>query len=213
MHITRRLNGAAKATDEINPVRDIRTEDALLARIRANEDGAIRELFYTYFDRLYSLVFHQIGKDQSAAEDIVQETFLSALKSIKKFKGDSHVYTWLVGIAHHKIGDHYRKLKRERRNTSIPSEDESKHLELVDTGASAADLVESAEIRLVVEEALMRLPVDYRQVLLLKYIEEMSVSEISKIMGRSPKSVEGLLTRARRALRENITLPDSGERS
>jgi RNA polymerase sigma-70 factor (ECF subfamily) len=61
-------------------------------------------------------------------------------------------------------------------------------------------LIESAETRQVVNEALSRLPWDYRQVLILKYVEEMSVQEISQVMGRSPKSIEGLLTRARKAL-------------
>jgi RNA polymerase sigma-70 factor (ECF subfamily) len=208
MNITHRFSGLVKAAGDVKAFPDIQGEAGLVDKIRLGEDDAIKDLFNAYFDRLYSLVFHEVGKDQSAAEDIVQETFLSAFKSLKKFKGDSRVYTWLVGIAHHKIGDYYRRLKRERRNTIIPSENDSERLELVDTGMSAADMVESAEVKLVVEQALLRLPFDYRQVLLLKYIEEMSVSEICQIMKRSPKSVEGLLTRARRALKENITLPD-----
>lgn len=208
MSSTRHFGGMISAAGNIKALQDNKGEPELMEKIRSGENEAISALFNIYVDRLYSLVFHEVGKDQSAAEDIVQETFLSALKSLKKFKGESHIYTWLVGIAHHKIGDYYRRLKREKRNTIQSPEKDSDHLELVDTGMSAADMVESAEVRLVVEEALLKLPVDYRQVLLLKYFEEMSVSEISQIMKRSPKSVEGLLTRARRAFKAGITLPD-----
>lgn len=211
MSSTRHFGGMISAAGNIKALQDNKGEPELMEKIRSGENEAISELFNIYVDRLYSLVFHEVGKDQSAAEDIVQETFLSALKSLKKFKGESHIYTWLVGIAHHKIGDYYRRLKREKRNTIQSPEKDSDHLELVDTGMSAADMVESAEVRLVVEEALLKLPVDYRQVLLLKYFEEMSVSEISQIMKRSPKSVEGLLTRARRAFKAGITLPDRQE--
>jgi RNA polymerase sigma-70 factor (ECF subfamily) len=66
-------------------------------------------------------------------------------------------------------------------------------------------LIESAETRQVVNEALAKLPWDYRQVLILKYVEEMSVLEISQIMDRSPKSIEGLLTRSRKALQTHLS--------
>ncbi len=65
-------------------------------------------------------------------------------------------------------------------------------------------MIESAETRQVVNEALAKLPWDYRQVLILKYVEEMSVQEISQIMDRSPKSIEGLLTRSRKALQAQL---------
>ena len=65
-------------------------------------------------------------------------------------------------------------------------------------------MIESAETRQVVNEALAKLPWDYRQVLILKYVEEMSVQEIGQIMDRSPKSIEGLLTRSRKALQTQL---------
>jgi RNA polymerase sigma-70 factor (ECF subfamily) len=61
-----------------------------------------------------------------------------------------------------------------------------------------------------VEQALLSLPLDYRQVLILKYVEEMSVQEISQIMHRSLKSVEGLLARARKALRTRLIASSEG---
>jgi RNA polymerase sigma-70 factor (ECF subfamily) len=196
---------SAKTFQGIQALPAIQGEAILAAKISSGEADAFNELFLIYFDRLYSLVYHEIGRDQTVAEDIVQETFLSALKSAKNFKGNSQVYTWLVGIAHHKIADYYRHLKRERGTTSLSQDDPPPQIaELAANDPSAANLVEAAEVKLMVEQALQKLPLDYRQVLLLKYIEDLPVHDVCRIMNRSPKSIEGLLTRARKALRETI---------
>ena len=200
-----RLVDITKSYNGINTFPAASAETNLAAKISSGEADAFNQLFHLYFDRLYSLVFHEIGRDSTIAEDIVQETFLSALKSAKNFKGNSQVYTWLVGIAHHKIADYYRHAKRERGNTSLSQDDPPPQIaELAANEPSAANLVESAELKLMVEQALQNLPLNYRQVLLLKYIEDLPVHEICRIMNRSPKSIEGLLARARKALKENI---------
>jgi len=72
-----------------------------------------------------------------------------------------------------------------------------------------ADTVESAEDRILIEQALSSLPFEYRQTLVLKYVEDLSVVEISRIMKRSPKSVEGLLSRARKSLK--MVLENTGK--
>ena len=66
-------------------------------------------------------------------------------------------------------------------------------------------VLESEEIRQSVHQALGSLPHDYQKVLVMKYLQEMPVLEISQVMGRSPKSVEGLLSRARKAMRDNLS--------
>jgi RNA polymerase sigma-70 factor (ECF subfamily) len=72
-------------------------------------------------------------------------------------------------------------------------------------------VMEFEEIRQSVHQALEGLPPDYQEVLVLKYLEEMPVLEISEVMGRSPKSVEGLLSRARKAMRDNLAENNHGE--
>jgi RNA polymerase sigma-70 factor (ECF subfamily) len=167
----------------------------MLKRLHGGDRTAMAELYDRYFDRLYSLVFNQVDRNRDIAEDIVQETFLAALKSAKGFKGRSSAYTWLCSIAYHKVADHYRRQSRERKRMVSGID--------VDTVDDVE--IESAETRQVVNEALAKLPWDYRQVLILKYVEEMSVLEISQIMDRSPKSIEGLLTRSRKALQTHLS--------
>jgi len=80
-----------------------------------------------------------------------------------------------------------------------------KQLEQIGNNAPAPlTVMESEEALQSVHEALEGLPQDYQEVLVLKYLEEMPVLEISQVMGRSPKSVEGLLSRARKAMRDNL---------
>ena len=177
----------------------------MLKRLRDGDRTAMAELYDRYFDRVYSLVFNQVDRNRDVAEDIVQETFLAALKSAKGFKGRSSAYTWLCSIAYHKVADHYRRQSRERkRMVSGVDVDTVDVSENPGTQPQPDSLIESAETRQVVNEALAKLPWDYRQVLILKYVEELSVQEISQIMDRSPKSIEGLLTRSRKALQTQL---------
>ena len=178
----------------------------MLQRLHGGDRTAMAELYDRYFDRLYSLVFNQVDRFGDIAEDIVQETFLAALKSAKGFKGRSSAYTWLCSIAYHKVADHYRRQSRERkRMVSGIDVDTVDDVENPGRQPQPDSLIESAETRQVVNEALAKLPWDYRQVLILKYVEEMSVLEISQIMDRSPKSIEGLLTRSRKALQTHLS--------
>jgi RNA polymerase sigma-70 factor (ECF subfamily) len=178
----------------------------LLKRLHDGDQTAMGELYDRYFDRVYSLVFNQVDRNKDVAEDIVQETFLAALKSAKGFKGRSSAYTWLCSIAYHKVADHYRRQSRERKRiVSGVDVDTLDDTENPGRQPQPDSQIESAETRQVVNEALAKLPWDYRQVLILKYVEEMSVLEISHVMDRSPKSIEGLLTRSRKALQTQLS--------
>jgi len=187
-------------------------EDAgLVEKLRSGKPAAVVELYNAYFDRIYSLIFNQVSGDREAAQDITQETFLAALKSVGKFRGQSKVYTWLYSIASKKVADFYRRQKRE-----VKYQTESSHVHAVEFDRIPGDAplvssaVESEETHRAVRETLSCLPLHYRQVLLLKYVEEMPVFEISQVMKRSPKSIEGLLTRARKGLQDRLSAQKEG---
>jgi RNA polymerase sigma-70 factor (ECF subfamily) len=181
-------------------------EAKLIQRLRSGDSAAMAEFYNIYRSRLYTLVLAQVDQNQAVAEDIVQETFLAALGSLDKFRGDSQLYTWLRSIAFHKLNDYYRRRVRQPQNKeSSPDFDAMKQLE--QTGNDEPETIavmESEEVRQSVQHALEQLPQNYQEVLVLKYLEEMPVLEISQVMGRSPKSVEGLLSRARKAMRANL---------
>ena len=181
-------------------------EAKLVQRLRSGDSTAMAEFYNIYRSRLYTLVLAQVDQNQAVAEDIVQETFLAALGSLDKFRGDSQLYTWLRSIAFHKLNDYYRRqVKQPKAQESSPDFDAMKQLE--QTGNDEPETIavmESEEVRQSVQHALEQLPQNYQEVLVLKYLEEMPVLEISQVMGRSPKSVEGLLSRARKAMRANL---------
>ena len=173
--------------------------------LRRGDPSAVTQLYNTYADRIYSLVFNQVDRNHEVAQDIVQETFVAALKSIVKFRNKSKIYTWLCSIANRKVADFYRRQKRQAKYQTM------KALEAEQIGQETlAAATESTERQEMAQQALLGLPLHYRQVLILKYVEEMPVLQISKIMERSPKSIEGLLTRARKELRARLATPSEG---
>ena len=180
-------------------------ETKLIEKLRSGDSAAIEEFYNIHRNRLYSLVLEQVGRDEAVAEDLVQEVFLAALDSLDKFRGDSQLYTWLRSIAFHKINDFYRRQAREPKpRNSSPDFDVRKLEQIGDDELATLTMMESEEIRQSVHQALADLPQDYQEVLVLKYLQDMPVLAISQIMGRSPKSVEGLLARARKAMRDNL---------
>jgi RNA polymerase sigma-70 factor (ECF subfamily) len=181
-------------------------EAKLVEKLRSGDSTAMEEFYNLYRSRLYTLILEQVDRDQALAEDLVQETFLAALDSLDKFRGDSQLYTWLRSIALHKINDFYRRQAREPKfKKSSPDFDVMKQLEQTgDDKPATLTVLEFEEIRQSVRQALGDLPQDYQEVLVMKYLEGMPVLEISQVMGRSPKSVEGLLARARKAMRDNL---------
>jgi RNA polymerase sigma-70 factor (ECF subfamily) len=180
-------------------------ETKLVEKLRSGDSAAMEEFYNLYRNRLHSLVLEQVGRDEAVAEDLVQEVFLAALDSLDKFRGDCQLYTWLRSIALHKINDFYRRQAREPKpKKSSPDFDALELEQIGDDGQAILTTMESEEIRQSVHQALADLPQDYQEVLVLKYLKDMPVLAISQIMGRSPKSVEGLLSRARKAMRANL---------
>jgi RNA polymerase sigma-70 factor (ECF subfamily) len=180
-------------------------ETKLVEKLRSGDSAAMEEFYNLYRNRLYSLVLQQVDRDEAVAEDLVQEVFLAALNSLDKFRGDSQLYTWLRSIALHKINDFYRRQTREPKPQKSPPDFNAFELEQIgDDGQAILTTMESEEIRQSVHQALASLPQDYQEVLVLKYLKDMPVLAISQVMGRSPKSVEGLLSRARKAMRANL---------
>jgi RNA polymerase sigma-70 factor (ECF subfamily) len=180
-------------------------ETKLVEKLRSGDSAAMEEFYNLYRKRLYSLILEQVGRDEAVAEDLIQEVFLAVLGSLDKFRGDSQLYTWLRSIAFHKINDFYRRQAREPKPKKSSPDFNAIMLEQTgDNEPATFTMMESEEIRQSVHQALADLPQDYQEVLVLKYLKDMPVLAISQLMGRSPKSIEGLLSQARKAMRDNL---------
>ncbi|MFO1475324.1 MAG: sigma-70 family RNA polymerase sigma factor [Verrucomicrobiota bacterium] len=163
-------------------------------------------------DYLFNFAIGQV-RDASVAEDLVQETFLAAVKGRDRFSGQSSERTWLVGILRHKIYDHLRKTCRERavRHDPAPSNDADSWEESVfwlHEVAAECQLpsrrIELDEFRTNLELALGKLPPRVAQVFQLYEIEERPNREVCSRMSISESNLWVMLHRARKQLRQEL---------
>lgn len=170
-----------------------------MQRLAHRDPDAAAEIVQRYADAVYRFIYHQVGGVVEDAEDLTQETFLAALQSAHRFRGDSRLRTWLFRIAAHKIADHWRS--RSRKPSELPLED---WLPAASEEASLPEVLEETEICDRVRATLLTLPPHYRTALVLRYVEEMPVAEMARVMERSPKSVESILIRAKQMLTQAL---------
>jgi len=157
-----------------------------------------------------------IGKVRNphVAEDLVQDTFLAALKAQASFSGRSSARTWLVGILRHKIYDYLRQISRERalRVEPLPADDDDDGFneslfglhEVMDESRSSNRRLELGEFRQHLERALGNLPARTAQVFQLYYLEERSNREVCQQLNISENNLWVLLYRGRRQLRTTL---------
>ncbi len=163
-------------------------------------------------DALYRYALLRV-KDPHAAEDLVQETFYSALRALDRFKGDSSERTWLIGILKHKVIDFFRKSVREIPSTDLTNEDDSLEMDLFDekgrwmTPPRDWDVIpskalEDKEFWRVFQDCLDGLTSALRNVFTMKEIDGMKGEEICKILGISATNLWVILHRSRGRLRK-----------
>jgi RNA polymerase sigma-70 factor (ECF subfamily) len=125
------------------------------------------------------------------AEDLTAETFLAAVSSIRRGAVSEVTVAWLVGIARHKLVDHWRRQAREERKLQL-AHDES--ITMDDRWDSGLDVVRAREV-------LTELGAQHRAALTLRYLDGLSVREVADELGRTEHATESLLVRARTAFR------------
>jgi len=167
---------------------------------------AFDELIDLYEKKIFNLIYRLIGNRDDAA-DLTQETFVAAFRSYSSFKRESSAYTWLCSIAVNKCKNRFRDLDR-RRQYEGPSLDASL---LGETGAAAApvtegpeELLERTELKRRVEQAIGRLPHDYRIVEVLRDLHGLSYQEIAEVTELSVEVVKTRLARARAMIRRSL---------
>jgi RNA polymerase sigma-70 factor (ECF subfamily) len=183
------------------------TADAeLVRRARERDEAAIRAILRSNNRRLYRLA-RGILRNDSEAEDVVQETYLRAFTHLEDFRGESTLATWLGRIA---INEALGRLRRQRPGvewTSLPPgtlEAQVIQFPLSATSEDPEKSMAQREIQHVVEHAIDELPDAFRIVFITRVIEGMNVEETAEILGLKPETVKTRLHRARTMLRDNV---------
>ncbi len=183
----------------------------LVARAQAGEMDAFEALANRYEQRVYSLALHMLRHEQDA-EDVTQQTFLSALEGLNRFRGEASFATWLLRIATYAALKIIRKRKGlnavslEEATEETEGYDTIPHPEYIaDWRKSPAELVHKNEVRRLLDAALARLDEKHRLVFLLRDVEGLSVKETAEALGLSEANTKVRLLRARLQLREELT--------
>ena len=181
-------------------------ESALIAALQAGDDGAFQTLVETHIGRMLAVARRMLGNEEDA-NDAVQDAFLSAFKAIDRFEGASQLGTWLHRIA---VNASLMKLRsRKRRSneisveTLLPAFRDNGHLAEMPSAwtITSDELAERDETKRQIRNLIESLPADYRDVVLLRDIEELDTKQTSQILGVSESAVKTRLHRARLALK------------
>ena len=192
--------------------------DRELARqILAGDERAFRQLFDSFFPRLYRFALVRLRGDHDAADEVVQRTFCKAIERLDSYRGEAALYTWFCQICRNTLIDHCRRRGADARHVT-PLEDLANLREVLE--AITAPAIERPEVvawqddmRRLIQTTVDVLPARYGDVLEWKYIDGMPVQEIARRLGVGPKAAESLLTRAREAFRaamlDVVATPDA----
>lgn len=181
-------------------------EKELLARLKAGDRGAFAEMVEQNSPQIYNLALRMM-EDPAEAEEILQETFLQAVKHIGNFRGQSKIGTWLYRIATNQA---LMRLRR-KRPLSVPldgSEDgEIPSINLASDWSSRpeSDLL-NREARAEMRDAILTLPDSLRVVFVLRDLEGLSTAEAADVLDLSISAVKSRLLRARLKLRDKLSI-------
>jgi RNA polymerase sigma-70 factor (ECF subfamily) len=160
--------------------------------------------FWEIYDRYYARVrkfILALVKDESAADDLIQETFLKVQKSLDSLRDPSKLSSWIFRIAYNLCQDHFRQLKVSLRNESIDPEQEDGQEAFIQEGVDIQKEIEQREMSQCVQDKLDLLPEPFRTVLFLSDIMEFSQQEIADTLEITVENVKVRLHRARKKLR------------
>ena len=190
------------------------TDQELVDRLMRADSRAFDEFFNEYYPKLYRFVKRRVF-DAMAAEDIAQGTLCRALTSLRTYRGEAALFTWLCTLCRREMSARLRELAPASGRARLAEEDPEVRAALESLLANAASdpqlAADQAQLRDAIQIALDYLPAPYGDILELKYLRDLSIGEIARRLGRTPKATESLLTRAREAFREAFsTLAGAG---
>ena len=189
-------------------------EAALVQRIQNGDADAFAVLMEEYQKKVYLLALRTVGNPQDA-EDMTQEAFLRAYRSIHSFRGDSKLSVWLYRLTTNLCIDLLRSRGR-KPTVSLTVEDndeDTQELDVTDERYDPEEIFQRRELQRAVQRGLAALPEDYRVILVLRELEGLSYAEIGEVLGLEEGTVKSRLFRARKKLCafliEDGNLPDT----
>ncbi len=183
-------------------------ENELIRRCQKGDLAAFDDLVRVYEKKVYNLAYRMSGNHEDA-NDLSQEAFLRVFQSLKDFRGQSSFSTWLYRVVSNVCLDELRQRGR-RLTVSIDEpvssdKGETMQRQLADNAPPPDELAERREVREVVQAAIGELSEEYRVVIVLRDLRDLSYQEIAEVLDCSLGTVKSRLNRARLALKEKLS--------
>ncbi len=161
---------------------------------------------FALYDRALPQVYGYLARrtpDTSTAEDLTSETFMAAVDAVRRGTVAQVEVAWLIGIARHKLVDHWRRTARDERNLRVVAGDAA-------VSGGVDDPWDAHLDARLARATLDRLDAHHRSVLVLRHVDGLPVPEVAQLIDRTVHATEALLVRARRAFREQYEAATSG---
>jgi RNA polymerase sigma-70 factor, ECF subfamily len=181
-----------------------RAEEEMIAAILAGETQLYHDLIRPHERSVYQIALTYL-KNQSDAEDVAQEAFVRAFRSLSSFRAEAKFSTWLISITVNEARNRLRRKSLLRIDSLDTSSEDGKAISpalLRDWREIPSEVLERKEIRKLLHEAVETLPDIYRQVFLLRDVEELNVHDTAQVLNISAPSVKVRLHRARMMLQK-----------
>lgn len=179
-------------------------EIKLIELAKAGDRKALTELVKQHEQTIYNFSY-KLCRDRLKAENIMQETFLSMVKSLHQFDGNSKLSTWLYRI----VANHCLMLARKEKHRYFASIDDDESLfdekYIADWKRLPDKVTENNELKNILDNAIQKLAPEYRMIFLLRDVEGLSTEETARVTGLSVPAVKSRLHRARAFLRKEIS--------
>lgn len=173
----------------------------LVHRAMAHEADAFRAIIKTHNQRLYRIA-RGVVRNDSEAEDIVQEAYVRAFAALATFRGDSSLATWLSRIV---INEALGRLRKRRRTVAMPASQEAQIIQFpLNPSDDPERTMAQRQILKLVERATDNLPDVYRTVFIARVIEGLNIEETADLLGVRPETVKTRLHRARALVRKAL---------
>lgn len=168
---------------------------------RQGDQEAFERLVRAYEKRVFALTLRMCGNAEDAAE-AAQEAFLAVWQGLKFFRGEASFSTWLYRLASNACVDLLRREGRHRAAAGPSLNDEELDLAAADPAPTPQEAAERAELRQQIEAGLQQLSLEYRQVLVLREMHQLSYEEIGQTLNLDPGTVKSRISRGRKRLRK-----------
>ncbi|WP_369282076.1 RNA polymerase sigma factor [Oscillibacter sp. GMB15532] len=176
-------------------------EQQLVKDARSGDADAFETLVLRYEKRVYALALRMCG-NPADAQEAAQEAFLSAWQSLPFFRGEASFSTWLYRLTSNASVD---LLRREKRQRAVSLDDGELSLNIPDDRLTPHEEAEQSELREAIRSGLKTLPDDYRAVLVLRELHQLSYQEISTALDVDLGTVKSRINRGRKRLCEFLT--------